>query len=75
MKMEYDSEVDALYIDILEKEIAIDSEEIAPSVIIDYGRNNEVVGIEILNASKTIKNLDALLPLVEKSFQKTMSGE
>ena len=68
MRMEYDSEVDALYIDILEREIATDSEEIAPSVIIDYGRNNEVVGIEILNASKTIKNLDELLPLVEKKF-------
>jgi uncharacterized protein YuzE len=72
MKVEYDPEVDALYIDILGEEAAIDSEEIASYVIIDYGKDNKVVGIEVLNASKTIKGLKELVPLIEKSLQLTL---
>jgi uncharacterized protein YuzE len=72
MKVEYDPEVDALYIDILGEEAAIDSEEIASYVVIDYGKDNKVVGIEVLNASKTIKGLKELVPLIEKSLQLTL---
>jgi uncharacterized protein YuzE len=30
----------------------MDSEEVAPGVVLDYNANNEVVGVEILRLSK-----------------------
>ncbi len=51
MKMRYDPEVDALYISILDEK-AIESEEVSTGIIVDYAKNNKVIGIEVLNASK-----------------------
>ena len=50
MKVKYDKEVDIIYLKLSDKRIA-ESDEDKKGVIIDYS-NDEVVGIEILDASK-----------------------
>ncbi|MBI4649634.1 MAG: DUF2283 domain-containing protein [Bacteroidia bacterium] len=55
MKVKYDKEVDILYITFSNKNI-IESDEPKPCIIIDYAKDNSIVGIEILNASKKFSN-------------------
>ena len=43
----YDKTGDALYIRLKEGRV-IDSDEIAPGIIIDYNEKGEIIGIEIL---------------------------
>jgi len=49
--MHLDEEADALYLRLDDSKI-IESEEIAPGVIVDYNRKNAVVGVEVLYLSK-----------------------
>ena len=51
MRMRVDKEADALYLDLTQSPIE-SSEEVSPGVILDYDRNGNLVGIEILDASK-----------------------
>ena len=52
MKVKYDKETDILYIRL--SDIAIDeSDEDKKGVILDYSATGQLVGIEILNASKS----------------------
>lgn len=51
MKLKVDSEADALYLRLNDSRI-IDSEEVAPGVVLDYNPQNQVVGVEILGISK-----------------------
>ncbi len=53
MKLKVDKQNDTLYFRLDEENI-IESEEVAPGVILDFDKDNRVVGIEILNASKRI---------------------
>lgn len=55
MKIKYDPEVDVLSI-LLSDEPVEESDESKPGVILDYGANGDVVGIEILDASKRAGN-------------------
>jgi len=55
MKIKYDKEVDVLYISLSEKKIK-ESDESKPGIIIDYDKDGAIAGIEILDASKRIKN-------------------
>ena len=59
MKINYDSEVDALYIYLLEAQV-IESEEIAPDIIVDFSEDGKVIGIEILNVSKHLREISDL---------------
>lgn len=55
MKVTYDPEVDILR--ILFNNLPIEeSDQEKPGVIIDYDKNGNIVGLEILNASKRIEN-------------------
>ncbi len=56
MKLHVDKEADALYLRLDDSEI-IESEEVAPGVILDYNQHNEVVGIEMLYLSKRTSTL------------------
>jgi uncharacterized protein YuzE len=47
MKITYDKEADALYIQLTDQPIA-ESEEVEPHVVVDYDTNDQVVGIEML---------------------------
>jgi uncharacterized protein YuzE len=51
MKLQVDKEADALYLRLVDVDI-IDSEEVSPGVVLDFDKNNQVVGIEILNLSE-----------------------
>ncbi|MFB3923476.1 MAG: DUF2283 domain-containing protein [Terriglobia bacterium] len=55
MKVTYDPQVDVLRI-ILSPNTVHESDEQKPGVILDYDRDGNVVGLEILNASKQIEN-------------------
>ena len=51
MKLSIDKEADALYLRLDESPI-IESEEVAPGIVLDYNEAEQVVGIEIMNLSK-----------------------
>ena len=51
MRLHVDKEADALYLRLDDSKI-IESEEVAPGVILDYNDKNEVVGVEMLYLSK-----------------------
>ena len=51
MRLHVDKEADALYLRLDDSKI-IESEEVAPGVIVDYDRKNTVVGVEVLHLSK-----------------------
>ena len=55
MKIKYDKEVDILYIRFSEDEI-VESDEQKPGIIIDYNAKEEIVGIEVLNASRNMQS-------------------
>jgi uncharacterized protein YuzE len=55
MKVTYDPEVDALTI-ILSDAAVEESDETKPGVILDYDASGNIVGLEILNASKRVDN-------------------
>ncbi len=52
MKIKYDPEVDALYIDILEDKKSARIIHLNEDITLDFSSNEELVGIEILDASK-----------------------
>ena len=51
MKFHYYAETDSLYIDLSER-TSVDSQEIAPGVVIDFDADGHVVGIDIDHASE-----------------------
>jgi len=50
MKMGFDKENDALYFRLDDTEV-YESEEVEPGVIIDFDKDNRIVGFEILSLS------------------------
>lgn len=56
MKIKYDKEVDVLYIVFSENKIK-ESDEEKSGIILDYDKQGSIVGIEIMDASKRMKNL------------------
>ncbi len=57
MKLEYDPQVDAAYITLVEGEV-VDSEELRPGIVVDYDAHDRIVGIEILNVRKQFPDAD-----------------
>ncbi len=55
MKITYDSEVDVLRI-VLSTRAIEESDEDKPGIILDYDKDGNIVGLEILEASKRIEN-------------------
>ena len=56
MKLSIDKEADALYLRLDESPI-VESEEVAPGIVLDYNDEEQVVGIEMLNLSKRAPEL------------------
>ncbi len=55
MKVTYDPEVDVLR--IVFRDVAIEeSDEDKPGVILDYDKDGNIVGLEVLNASQRVEN-------------------
>jgi uncharacterized protein YuzE len=55
MKVSYDPEVDVLRIILSDAPIE-ESDESKPGVILDYDKSGHVVGLEVLDASKCVKD-------------------
>ncbi len=53
MKLNYYPDTDSLYIDFAEKPSA-ESREVSDGVVLDYGADGNLVGIDIDNASKKL---------------------
>ena len=51
MKIEYDKEVDALYIRIQEKQVAR-TQEVAEGVNLDLDADGRLIGLEVIDAAK-----------------------
>ncbi len=51
MRVKVDTETDTLYFRLDENSI-VESEEVRPGLILDFDRNDHVVGLEFLNISK-----------------------
>ena len=54
MKITYDKKIDALYLYFQEGTFAR-NKEVEEGIILDIGKGNKILGIEILEASKRIK--------------------
>ena len=66
MIFQYDHDTDMLYIKLVDRP-STESEEVAPSIVLDFDEHNQVVGIEIEGASTFIdlSRLEvAALPIV-----------
>lgn len=57
MKLKVDPEADVLYLRLDDSRI-IESEEVAPGIVLDYNEQNQVVGVEILGISKRAPSLN-----------------
>jgi uncharacterized protein YuzE len=57
MRLHVDKAADALYLRLDDSKI-VESEEVAPGVVLDFNERNQVVGIEMLNLSKRDPKLD-----------------
>ncbi|MHB8090132.1 MAG: DUF2283 domain-containing protein [Syntrophales bacterium] len=66
MKAFYDSEVDVLRILFSNKRIE-ESDEDKPGIIIDYDKDGNIVGMEVLQASKRVEN--------PRSFEYAVTGK
>jgi uncharacterized protein YuzE len=74
MIFQYYPDNDMLYIELI-KGVSTESEEVSPGIVLDFDENNQVIGIEIEDASKFI-DLSSLevsaLPITSLVFNKTM---
>lgn len=51
MKLRVDERADALYLR-LDDSTVVESEEVAPGIVLDYNKSGEVVGVEVLHLSR-----------------------
>jgi uncharacterized protein YuzE len=54
MKVRYDKETDVLYIQFSNNTV-VESDSNKPGIILDYDQEENIVGIEVLNASSKIE--------------------
>ena len=62
MKLRVDEQADALYL-VLDESDVVESEEVAPGIVLDFNEREEIVAIEVLHLSKrtAAPNLKQLL--------------
>jgi len=60
MEFSFDKVANALYLRFSNEEIQ-ESDEIAKGIIVDYGKNEQLVGVEILNFTDRNLNLNDLV--------------
>jgi uncharacterized protein YuzE len=54
VKLEYDPEVDAAYLTLSAGKV-VESEEVRPGLVVDFGANEQVLGVEILRFSRRFR--------------------
>lgn len=72
MKIKYDSQVDAAYISFKKGSTQVTTIRITEDIAIDFGPNEEIVGIEILDASDHL-DIRKENPLIELENLRVMS--
>ena len=63
MEFSFDKVANALYIRFSNEKI-LNSEEIAEGIIIDYGKDENIVGVEILNFTSRKLDLNDLVKMI-----------
>lgn len=69
MKITYDPAADALYIRLLDGEVECENRHVNEAVTLDLGPEDQVVGIEILDASRVLGGGHVPSLLVENLHQ------
>ena len=62
MQILYDVKTDLLYIRLDDRKQSVVNRRVSEDIVLDVGRGDKIVGIEILDASKHL-SLDRLLPV------------
>ena len=62
MQFSYDKVANAMYIRFSNEKVRV-TEEISEGIIVDYGLEDEIIGIEILNYSKRKLDLNEIVKL------------
>lgn len=77
MTFQYFKDDDMLYIKLISG-VSTESEEVAPGIVLNYNDNNQVIGIEIEDASKIV-NLSRLelfsMPIVDMVLKEKAPAE
>ena len=60
MVIRYAKDVDVIYIKLTDAKVA-ESDEDKPGIILDYDESGNIVGIEVLNASKNINQPNGVI--------------
>jgi uncharacterized protein YuzE len=74
MKVNFDRETDAVYLRLDEAKI-VESEQVAPGVIVDYDSKDRVVGLEVLALSKRIGSTTMRRPSRIHKIKPSMAQE
>jgi len=62
MQIFYDAKTDLLYLRLDDRKQELINKRVSDDIVLDIGEDDKIVGIEILDASKSI-NLKGLLPV------------
>jgi uncharacterized protein YuzE len=62
MQIQYDSKTDLLYLRLESEKQEVINKRITENIVLDIGKNDKIIGIEIMDASKHI-NLEKLMPV------------
>ena len=74
MRLTIDEEADALHLQLVDATV-IQSEEVAPGVIVDYDAADEVIGIEVLYLSRRPRPVDLTDFHLQTNPRKVASGK
>lgn len=59
MKLSIDETADALHLQLVNGSV-FESEEVAPGIIVDYGADGEIIGLEVLHLTKRLHPVDLM---------------
>jgi len=68
MKIAYYPETDSMYIDFSEK-ASVESKEVSPGIVLDYGVDGNLVGIDIDNATHKLDLKELILSKIPANKQ------
>ena len=71
MNILYNDKTDLLYIRLDDKKQEVRNRRVSNDIVLDIGKNNRIIGIEILDASKHV-NLENLFPVKYKVLKKAL---
>ena len=62
MTVHYNSQTDLLYLRLEQEDHSITNKRISEDIVLDIGRDNKIIGIEIMDASQHV-NLEKVMPI------------